>query len=114
MSIQGQLSLLDLVPRSCAHCGYEVSPDDPYRYRSISRSHAEVGPGVCSEMHRWKRNYLQASWGLKHWDEWFDIAPPGSDRYEVQLQGRREDVEHCKRKSIEYFGEGTVKSWTVS
>lgn len=112
--ITGQLSAMDLVPRSCGHCGYEVSPDFAYDFRWISRAHAEVAPGVCAEMDRWKQNYLLDAWSLQHFDEWFDIAPPGTEPYEQQLARQRESAEHCRRKSVEHFGEKEVVSWTAN
>lgn len=112
ITIEGQLSVMDLVPRSCPACGHEVTPDRPYDYRRITKMHAEVEPGVCKEMARWKRNYLHAVWAIAHFDEWFDLAEPGTERYSHQLESQRYDVDLCRRRSVEYFGEEAVESWT--
>lgn len=102
VQLEGQVDIFDLLPRSCRHCGATADTGRPYDFHNFSRVHAESAPGVCEEMAWARRGYLHAVWAVENFDQWFELAPPGSERYAKQLQSTTEERDNFTARCAAY------------
>lgn len=104
MSIQldGQTDMFDCLPLTCQHCGAMCEPNRPYDAHNFPRVHAQSEPGVCKEMDWARRGYRHAIWAVENFANWFELAPPGSERYERQLQSMTEERDRFEARCAAY------------
>lgn len=102
LQLEGQLDLFDMLPLICQHCGEVCDVDRPYDAHHFPRVHAEATPGVCEEMAWARRGYRHAIWAVENFDSWYELAPPGSERCEKQLQSMTEQRDRFEARCAAY------------
>lgn len=102
LQLDGQVGIFDLLPQSCRHCGATVDTEHPYDFHNFARVHADSAPGACEEMAWARRGYRHAIWAVENFGSWFDLAPPGSEIYEKQLQSMTEERDRFEARCAAY------------
>ena len=102
LQLEGQLDLFDMLPLICQHCGEACDLDCSYDVHHFPRVHAEVTPGVCEEMAWARRGYRHAIWAVENFDRWYELAEPGSEKYEGQLRSATDERDRFAARCAAY------------